>query len=252
MSTEESISNVSAPSNEIFAPTVTANRIRRDGVSFVPRIIAPSGQALAEFDSYWDDLPADEYVSDLGLARFRQYGRFEAIPLDKGGYEFTLLPPTGFRQSAELIPLYAGRTRIFPPPPASFWHSAVFQRLVESDLQVLEEVTGERKARLCGAHLIRVAVGLEASAHPTPEGRHRDGHEFIAVHLIHRKACSGGTSVVYGRDSSLVVSSVTMADQFDTLMLADNEVEHEVTPLHGLAASGMRDTLLIDFEYSAR
>ncbi|MFG1885714.1 2OG-Fe dioxygenase family protein [Micromonospora sp. NPDC049102] len=53
---------------------------------------------------------------------------------------------------------------------------------------------------ICGA----VPTGAGGTASPSPEGVHRDGFDFIALHHIGRQGVTGGTTSPYDHDGSLV------------------------------------------------
>jgi hypothetical protein len=100
-----------------------------------------------------------------------------------------------------------------------------------------------------GLHLIRVLADSGRGVAPAPEGRHSDGHAWIAMHLIGRHDCTGGTSSVYrpGEDVPFLVT--TMQEPLDTVIVDDRRVEHEVSPIRAAGPGGRRDILLVDIDF---
>jgi len=81
-----------------------------------------------------------------------------------------------------------------------------------------------------------------------PDGRHRDGHWFIAMHLIGISASSGGVSRAYeAPEQAGPVFSDRLSEPGDTLIIDDRRVLHEVSPVSPAGGEGVRDMLLIDF-----
>jgi hypothetical protein len=91
-----------------------------------------------------------------------------------------------------------------------------------------------------------VDEGLDAR--PTPEGRHRDGHDYVAMHLIRRVRCGGGETLIYPRGGAKVLARTTLSDPLDSVLVDDGAVDHEVTPLAVDGGPGYRDVLLVTFE----
>jgi hypothetical protein len=81
---------------------------------------------------------------------------------------------------------------------------------------------------------------------PTPEGAHRDGVDFVAVILVNRVGVKGGETRVFEAAGPKGLR-FTMTDPWTTLMLDDERVIHESTPIQPLDVGGHRDTLVITF-----
>jgi hypothetical protein len=93
--------------------------------------------------------------------------------------------------------------------------------------------------------MVRLVVAPSPAVSPTPEGRHRDGHSLIGMHLIGRERCEGGETLVYGADGELV-STAMLSRPFDSLVVDDERVEHAVTDVAANSSvAGRRDLLII-------
>jgi hypothetical protein len=214
------------------------------------------GQALAALRAAWDDLPRDEHLADRGAWRQRRYGRLLATPEAGAGatgaggrHRLAALPDEAFQQAAELIPLYQGKARRFAPVRPQTLASPALLALVGHDLDLVARVEGGPRRAVVGLHLIRVLADGDQGVAPAPEGRHSDGHAWIAMHLMGRHDCTGGTSSVYrpGEDVPFLVT--TMQATLDTVVVDDRRVEHEVSPILAAAPGGRRDILLVDIDF---
>lgn len=192
----------------------------------------------------WERLERDEALFDGGAYRYRRYGRLRAECDAPGHRRFTPLPHAPFRQPAELIPGYQGQARLFGAIPEETLVSPALLGLVAADLAVVERVTGHPGRWEVGLHMVRIVAQPGAPGSPTPEGRHRDGHDFVGMHLIRRARCAGGESTVYREGRAPVRATLTA--RLDSLVVADARLTHEVTPVVADGGTGIRDMLLVD------
>jgi hypothetical protein len=82
---------------------------------------------------------------------------------------------------------------------------------------------------------------------PTPEGAHRDGVDLVVVMLVAREGVKGGETRVFEADGPHGIR-FTMSEPWTTLLLDDQRVIHETTPIQPLGdAPGHRDTLVLTF-----
>ena len=81
---------------------------------------------------------------------------------------------------------------------------------------------------------------------PTPEGAHRDGVDLVAVFLVAREGIKGGETRVFQADGP-AGQRFTMTEPWSLLLLDDERVIHESTPIQPLQAHGHRDTLVLTY-----
>jgi hypothetical protein len=205
--------------------------------------LLPAGD-LDRLATGWDRLELDEALFDGGTYRYRRYGRLCAERDSPGHRRFTPLPHAPFWQSAEHIPDYGGQERLFGPIPDETLLGPALLGLVAADLSVVERVTGHSGRWDVGLHMVRVVAVPGAPGSPTPEGRHRDGHDFVGMHLFRRAGCAGGESIVYREGRAPV--RTTLTERLDSLVVADTRLTHEVTPVVADGRTGVRDMLLVD------
>jgi hypothetical protein len=197
---------------------------------------------LAPFRAWWESLELDQ---ELGSAtyRYRRYGRMLAEH-GPNGMRFTPLPHVPFQQDAALIPDYGGRARLFGPIATPALLDPVMTSLVAADVAIVTSAGAKARRWEVGLHMIRIVAKPGEPGRPTPEGRHRDGHDFIAMHLIGRTHCRGGQSVVYREGRSPV--RLTLTDTLDSLVISDSRLTHEVMQVVADGHAGIRDMLLVD------
>ena len=220
-------------------------RLRRRGFVHIEAAAfpdPPTREAMAALASTWDDLAPDTALLDGGRYRLRRYGRLRAR-LDGDTLRLTRLDHAEFRQDTN--PLYRGRARLFEPMRPATLADPALRRLVAFDVAVGEARQPLRDWEV-GLHQIRIVARGGDVGRPTPEGRHRDGHLFVGMHMMARRGCDGGMSIVETDDGTLV--KFTLARPLDTVVVEDAAVKHEVTPIRASrgSAEGVRDMLLVD------
>jgi hypothetical protein len=204
------------------------------------------GGEWAGFRAHWDDLVLDTYIGPLArdLFRYRRYARMALRCGRDGVLTLTPLPNQSFVQSADNVRLYGGKARTLAYATDSLCQDPVLHRLIATDHASLPHPPQTAEV---GLHAIRVRVGAHLDSRPTPEGRHRDGHDHVAMHLIGRTGCTGGQTIVYPHGEPGAVATATLAGPLDTVLADDAAVDHEVTPLIPTGPSGHRDVLLVAF-----
>jgi hypothetical protein len=239
-----------APARTVATLQAAADLLRREGAAVLARAslsaLAP-GRAWSELAEAWEGLPLDEHLPRGASFRFRRFGRLAARPMDDG-YRLEPLPSAPFRQSAELIPLYGGKAREFAPIHARTLSAPALHALVDHDLELVTMAEGRRPPCQVGLHMVRVIAASDEQVAPAPEGRHRDGHSYIAMHLIGRRNCTGGISRVYEGRAPQPCLVTTMREPLDTVVIDDCRVEHEVSPIQSTLGRGERDILLVDID----
>ncbi|MEN8649805.1 2OG-Fe dioxygenase family protein [Streptomyces sp. 21So2-11] len=199
-----------------------------------------SEDELDAFGRFWNDLPLDEALIGGGTYRYRRYGRLR-VEIGGDAPAFEVLPHTTFRQDG--IPLWKGADRKFAPiEEAALLHPAM-AALVGFDAELATSISGLRSWEI-GIHQIRMVARRDEDGLATPEGRHRDGHCYIGMHLIRRRDCVGGESAVYPDKGETV--RLTLTDPLDSVFVDDRMVTHEVSPTQPVGETGIRDMLLVD------
>lgn len=194
---------------------------------------------LAELRGYWGDLPPDRFLRDGGRYRRRRHGSF-VIERSR----LTRVPHRPHWQPVEYNALHGGIERHFEPIDASMIELPAWSRLLLS--------LGDRASALRGeqpwyaeAHLFRIDTS-DGIGRPTPEGAHRDGVDLVAVVLVERRGIKGGETRVFDVAGPQGLR-FTLVEPFCALLLDDERVIHETTPIQPAEAgqAGHRDTLVV-------
>jgi hypothetical protein len=196
----------------------------------------PSLQALAPS---WDDLPSDAYLRDGGRYRRRRHA---CCIVD--GDTVQAVPHRAHWQPLEYNALHGGLERWFEPVAPAVLAQTAWQRL----LVALAALCSARKGAqpwFVEAHQFRIDT-TDGIGRPTPEGAHRDGVDFVAVLLVARVGVKGGETRVFEADGPAGLR-FTMTQPWTTLLLDDERVIHESTPIQPLAPPAHRDTLVLTF-----
>lgn len=202
-----------------------------------------SARDFADFAARWEELPADLYLTDGQPFRFRRHAQ---VVFDADTDELTILPPADYLQTAADNPLFGGVRRRFAP----FEWTAATRRLLASLVQIsVTQVLRLPGRTLINLHQVRIVGGPDHAGTPVPEGRHRDGFDFISIHLIGRDVDGGGETTLFSGDG--LSSTMTLAEPMDAVYVDDRRLSHDTTPIVGNGRAVRRDVLLMSFEQSA-
>jgi hypothetical protein len=196
------------------------------------------GELLALAPS-WDDLPPDAYLKDGGHYRRRRHSSFVVDSED-----VTQAPHRAHWQPLEYNALHGGMQRWFEPMQSAVVQAAAWPKLLRAFALVSSDLRGREKWYV-EAHQFRIdtAGGI---GRPTPEGAHRDGVDLVAVFLVGREGIKGGETRVFQADGP-VGQRFTLTQPWSVLLLDDERVIHETTPIQPLATEGHRDTLVLTY-----
>jgi hypothetical protein len=95
------------------------------------------------------------------------------------------------------------------------------------------------------AHPFRIDT-TDGIGRPTPEGAHRDGVDLVVVVLVSRVGIKGGETRVFDTRGPQGLR-FTLSQPWSALLLDDERMIHESTPIQPLdaAGAGHRDTLVL-------
>jgi hypothetical protein len=196
--------------------------------------------ALAELlalNPSWNDLAPDNYLKDGGRYRKRRHSSFIV-----DGAEISQAPHRAHWQPVEYNALHGGMERWFEPIQPPVVASAAWRRLLLSLGDVASALKGRRRWHV-EAHQFRIDTE-DGIGRPTPEGAHRDGVDLVAVFLVGREGIKGGETRVF-EAAGPAGQRFTLTEPWSLLLLDDERVIHESTPIQPVAAGGHRDTLVV-------
>jgi len=206
--------------------------------------VPTEGTDWQEFVSLWDDLVPDAY---LGTTRCRRNRRYSRVLAHRDGTLERLLGSNFFQRKA-VNRVFGGQTRFFEPLAGATYDSAPFIQILRETVADVNALAGPRDWEL-GVHFVRVTAVPDEGSEPAPEGRHSDGHTYVATVLVGRHQCTGGESRVYRQGEPAAEFVVTMKEPLEVVMLSDSTMEHAVSEIRTVNSSVQcrRDTMLIDF-----
>jgi hypothetical protein len=236
-----------------LAPTYTdpshlADAVKSQGFG----VLSPSGlatfldfplSALDALKADWDDLPPDNFLKDGGHYRRRRHSSFIVT-----GKEIKLVPHRAHYQPVEYNALHGGMLRLFDPMKPGIVAQPVITKLLQSVALVCSTVKGAQPWHV-EAHQFRIDT-TDGIGRPTPEGAHRDGTDFVCILFAGRENIRGGESRIFefnGRHGQ----RFTLTEKWTLLLLDDQKVIHESTPIQPIAEGGHRDTLVLTFRAGA-
>jgi hypothetical protein len=233
----------------ILAPTLTApgqlaETLRRQGYAVlgaqaVCELACCTPAELLALRPGWDDLPPDDYLKDGGHYRRRRHSCFVV-----DGAEVAQAPHRAHWQPVEYNALHGGMQRWFEPMAPAVVAAPAWRKLLLALAQASSQLKGSRRWYV-EAHQFRIDTegGI---GRPTPEGAHRDGVDLVAVFLVAREGIKGGETRVF-EASGPAGQRFTLDEPWSLLLLDDERVIHESTPIQPLAAGGHRDTLVLTY-----
>jgi hypothetical protein len=227
--------------------------ISQQGYSVVPGSHIPMTDELAraweELRAEYPHLPADEFLPGGARYRFRRYDRFYFLPSTG---ELHLLPHKKYFQSEDINTVTGGIVRDFAPLTPETVQNPFLHELIAFDFEQfpLEDEAMRENPWQVDVHQIFVKSEPGETGQPTPEGVHRDGAEFVTVHLTALHNAEGGVVSVYDDDKSLL-ESFRLNRILDSYLFNDAILWHGVTPIQ--SADGVhpaeRGILTFDYHY---
>lgn len=202
--------------------------------------------AWPAFAASWDDLDVDAHMADGGRYRRRRFASFSMT-----GTTADREPHQPHFQTVAYNQLNGGVERWFAPVTAAVASSPVLTRglaLLSSTFATAAGVSTSDAAWHVEMHQFRIEARPDVEGRPTPEGRHRDGVDWVAVTLVGRTNVAGGVTAVSG-SAGEALGTFTLDTPLDTVVLDDRRVWHGVTPVVPVdpAQPAWRDVLVLTF-----
>jgi hypothetical protein len=207
------------------------------GAEGVCRLAGCELAQLRAWEPGWNTLPPDNYLKDGGRYRRRRHANFV---IDGEG-----LRPVAHRahwQPVEYNALHGGMERWFEPMEPVVTDTPAWRQLMAALGRAASALKGPQPW-YAEAHQFRIdtAGGI---GRPTPEGAHRDGVDLVAVFLVGRAGIKGGETRVFQAEGPAGMR-FTLTEPWSLLLLDDERVIHETTPIQPTGDAGHRDTLVV-------
>lgn len=225
-------------------PAYLAGELRAHGYAAlshdsVMALVGGSAKEFAELATSWDDLPADNFLKDGGRYRRRRHASFMLE-----GATLTQVPHRAHYQPMAYNALHGGMSRLFEPIQAQDIQRDVWTKLLRAIGDICSAAS-KPQPWFIEAHQFRIDT-TDGIGRPTPEGAHRDGVDFVAILLVNRVNVKGGESRVFDFDGPNG-KRFTLLQPWSLLLVDDQRVIHESTPIQPTAAEGHRDTLVLTY-----
>lgn len=199
---------------------------------------------IEAFQQSWNDLPVDNFLSDGGHYRFRRYSVFNWTEDN----EIALLPHEPHYQSTYRNNMNGGINRDFEPFKQSTVDAPILKNIINF---VGNEINfNHEKQWRIQAHQFRIVANADEAGHPTPEGIHRDGADYILIMLLKRNNIRGGVNHIYDDKKRLVFGGI-LENTGDAVLIDDRKVWHGVSEVYPVDESepAYRDVLVLTFHH---
>jgi hypothetical protein len=228
--------------------------IRDRGYSVVPADTIPLSENLRQaWQTLRDDynhLPPDEHLPGDATYRYRRYDSFSFQPMTG---RLHLLPHRPYFQSKAHNSVTGGIQRHFAPLREATVENPFLQELIRFDFDrfPLRSTDQQYQPWQVDVHEILVVAQPDEEGHPTPEGIHRDGAEFVTVHLAALDNAAGGEVTLYDDDRQ-PLKTFQLQHVLDSYLFDDARLWHSVTPIR--PADGVNPAIrgILTFDYHFR
>ena len=191
----------------------------------------------------WDDLPLDNFLKDGGRYRRRRHSCFILHH-----QSLIQVPHRAHYQPLSYNALHGGMHRLFEPIAQHTVQQPVWHALMLAIAGICSAIRGDQPWHV-EAHQFRIET-RNGIGRPTPEGAHRDGVDFVAILLVSRNHVSGGESRIFEAEGPNG-QRFTLSRPWTLLLLDDQRVIHESTPIQPTTENAHRDTLVLTFRADA-
>lgn len=217
--------------------------VRADEITMLDELATACQQLRATYP----DLPRDEYLPDGATYRYRRYDRFRFVP-NTG--DLTLLPHQDYFQSTDINQVTGGMIRKFAPLTDDIANNPFLHELIRFDFAhfPLADAAMLDNTWQVDVHLIYVVAEAGAEGHPTPEGVHRDGAEFVTVHLAVLDNADGGVVTVYDDDKQ-PLERFQLQQVGDVYLFNDAILWHGVVPIRSADSVNPAKRGILTFDY---
>lgn len=193
--------------------------------------------ALKTLEQSWESLASDQYLKDGGRYRYRRHGSYTVE-----GELVSIMTHRAHWQPLSYNALHGGMHRRFEPVETQISQAPAWQALLRFLGHVATEMHGAQ-TWFTEAHQFRIDTA-DGIGRPTPEGAHRDGVHLVAVFLVGRHLIKGGETRVFDMATPFG-QRFTLTEPWSVLLLDDERVIHETTPIQPADENGWRDTLVV-------
>jgi len=200
------------------------------------------------FAQSWNDLGLDMFMADGGRYRKR---RFAAFSQNSETGALTRKPHQPHYQSRDYNALNGGIARWFLPVLPQIGEHPALAAVLTLANRIFSGATLDSlrpRAWHVELHQFRIETGPGIEGHPTPEGMHRDGVDFVLVLLVKRQNVASGVTSIHDNSRALIGSFI-LEEPLESALVDDSKVFHGVTPVQPIdpAQPAYRDVLVATY-----
>ena len=201
-------------------------------------------QKYDEFKDSWNNLKLDNYMSDGGRYRYRRY----SVVICYNCNELKYLPLEPHFQNETYNNLNGGVYRYYKSFKKNILEGFILKIIVNQCCSIFNNIICKNLNWRVECHQFRIISSSTQLASPTPEGKHRDGVDYVFIALIKRENIVGGMTKIYDNDNSCLFRRI-LQDQ-ECIILDDFKVMHEVLSISSLSSKELayRDALVLTFK----
>lgn len=201
------------------------------------------------FAASWNDLRLDTYMADGGRYRKRRH----AVYTVTADGQFRREPHQPHYQELDYNRLHGGIERWFEPVLPDVGAGPTLTAVLRFCADIFGALARETSQWRVEAHQFRIEMQPGETGHPTPEGAHRDGVDYVFVLMIRRHNLQSGTTTIHQLDGRQI-GAFTLTQPFDAALVEDKRVLHGVTPVTPLLTDqpAYRDVLVVTFKASGQ
>lgn len=145
-------------------------------------------QHYQQFSDSWGHLDSDLYMSDKGKYRYRRY----SVINWRNNDDLEYLPPEPHFQKKTYNYLHGDIYRHYSPFEDKTLKNPLLKALIDYSGKAFCQLKKEQQSWRVECHQFRIVPSKEEKGLPTPEGKHRDGVEYVFMMLINRHNIEGG------------------------------------------------------------
>lgn len=240
------------PSPQVTSDGSLGARVGQDGFAFVDgdalRPLLEQHGSLgdwAEFAASWNELAVDHYLEAVGRHRRRRHAVFCA-DIDE---PLRIEPHQPHYQGLQYNSLQGDIARWFEPIQTHVVHGASLATILRFGRAFFDRVAKSAVAWRIEVHQFRIEARRDQTGHPTPEGVHRDGVDYVLVLLVDRENIARGTTTIHDSARS-ELGAFTLTHPLDAAFVDDSRVFHGVTAVSPLDPDkpAHRDVLVATFK----
>lgn len=196
------------------------------------------------FHDSWGDMPVDGYMADGGRYRRRRHATLSALPSSRC---FQVQPHQPHYQKLDYNPLNGGIARHYEPIRPEVLAGPTLHTLITLGCELFGRLSPYSPWHI-EVHQFRIEAQAGGTGHPTPEGVHQDGVNFVMMAMVRRTNMVNGSTTIYDRDKQRL-DQFTLQQPLDLAIVNDERVFHGVTPIVQLdvGAPAIRDVLVVTF-----